>query len=569
MSALLGAVLLGLVPMADAFMGFAHPAVITVACVLILSYGLQRTGVIDSLIHTLLPAQASVGWHLLLLMLLGAVMSAFINNVGAMAMMIPIALKLAQQHELPAARLLMPLSFATILGGMTTLIGTPPNLIVSGFRADHLGNGFALFDFSAVGLVVALAGISLVLLLSRWLIPARATSSFDQFRTGAYRFEARIPPEHKLIGQRLSDLEQALESSDSQIIGMMRNHVAVFAPAPERLLKAEDVIMLESDPETIATTLSQLGLLLETAKPEEKTDDSEQQADASPLDKEIRTHEWVIMPGALMAGRTAKQIGVYRRFGLLLLALSRQGQPTNRRLRSTVFQAGDLVLLQGPSESMAAFAQRYGLAPLAPRAIHIPERSKAWLASLIMLLAISSMVLGWLSAAVAFAAAVVLYAVIGIVPLREIYSAIEGSTIVLIAALFPVAAAMSATGTADLLADLVFSHLSQAPPALLIAGIMVITMTLSDFMNNAATAAIMCPIALSGAQQLGLNADSFLMAVAIGASCAFLTPIGHQNNTLILGPAGLRFGDYWRLGLPLELLIIALAVPMLLWRWPL
>lgn len=587
LAALMACVVFGLTPTADAFAGFGHPAVITVAAVLILSKGLQTTGAVEALAQRALPQRGGTLLGLGVLTLLGATLSAFMNNVGAMALLMPIALQLASRNDIPPGKVLMPLAFGTILGGMTTLIGTPPNLIVSGFRAQTELGAYGMFDFTPVGLGIAAGGLLLAVIAGRWLVPNRPQSDASNFDTGTYLTEVHIDADSKADGKRLREVEQMLEDGDAQIVGMVRNDFRVIAPLPSRRLLAGDILVIEADPESLGASLTKLGLSLEEAVAPSKTE-TEQDADdsteepaeaadqgekedkpAARSSDDIALQELVAQPGAAILGRSASDIALRTRFGINLLAISRQGHRSIRRLRWTEIQAGDVLLMQGDAESIAGFAAEYGCVPLAQRSILIPDRRRAITAVLIMIAAVALAAFGVLPAAVSFTAGVLGYMLTRVIPLRRIYDAIDWPIIVLLGALMPLAAAMADTGAADVLARTLLEHVAQGNPVIALTLMLVVTMTLSDFMNNAATAAVMCPIALSIASQLGVNPDSFLMAVAIGASCAFLTPIGHQNNTLILGPGGFRFGDYWRLGLPMELLVVAIGTPLLLWVWPL
>ena len=275
------------------------------------------------------------------------------------------------------------------------------------------------------------------------------------------------------------------------------------------------------------------------------------------------------MPGSALQGRSATDMELRTRYGINLLAISRQGRRSIKRLRSTPVQAGDVLLMQGVPEAVAGFAGDYRCVPLATRAIRVPVKGQAVLAVVIFLGAILVTAVGLLPVAVSFSAAVLAYMALRIVPPRSVYESIDWPVIVLLGAMLPVAGAMASTGTADVMATALLDTVAQGNPVVALALILIVTMTLSDFMNNAATAAVMCPLAISIAVQLEVNPDSYLMAVAIGASCAFLTPIGHQNNTLILGPGGFKFGDYWKLGLPVEIVVVAVSMPVLLWIWPL
>ncbi len=617
MGALLACVLTGLLPASSAFAGFGHPAVITVACVLVLSRGLQTSGAVDLLARHVLPATGGTVVSLAALIGLGALLSGFMNNVGAMALLMPVAVRLAERLRLAPGQVLMPLAFATILGGMTTLIGTPPNLIVAGFRQQQGMGSFGMFDFSAVGVSVAVAGVLFIALIGWRLVPERKQAGMEGFDTGAYLTEVRVPEGSASVGQTLHALEAALDKVGAQVVGLVRNEMRVLAPSSWRKVLAGDIVVIEADAESLPQLLSDLGLKLEESQrpdvaPEgEATAESESEAEAigpspgvapptaysltakdaevpapdtgpaeaqPPATEEkssrrsasdIRLVELTVLPGSGLEGRSASDLLLRSRYGLNLLAVSRQGQRSRTRLRAMPLYAGDLLLMQGPFEAIAEFASDNGCVPLAERELHIPSQRKAWQAGSIMLLAVGAAALGWLPAAIAFAMGVLASMALRTVSPRTVYQAIDWPVVVLLAALLPVAEAMETSGTANLMARFMLDHMAQGSPVVGLGLILVTTMFLSDLMNNAATAAVMCPIALGTATALGASADPFLMAVAIGASCAFLTPIGHQNNTLILGPGGFRFGDYWRLGLPLEVLVVAISMPVLLMVWPL
>ena len=580
LAALLACVAAGLVPGDVAFSGFGHPAVITVACVLVLSSALQSTGVVDGLTRMVLPESAGPTVTLFALAGLAAVLSGFMNNVGALALLMPVAIQVANRLALPPGHILMPLAFGSILGGMTTLIGTPPNLIVSGFRQAATGQGFAMFDFAPVGVPVALVGLVFLCLIGWRLVPNRERKGSDGFETGAYFTEARVPEKSKSIGLTLRQLEAEIDN-ESQVVGLIRNEERISAPSPFRRVQEGDILIIEAEPAALAETLSRLDLKLEEAvkapaegeeaEGSERVDSAGKSIDqlAALQSKDVVLIELAVRPRADLVGRSATDIDLRHLFGINLLAIAREGHRSMVRLRSTPIMAGDVLLMQGNPDSISDFAKRFGCVPLAARPLRIPDQRKAILASLIMLAAIAGPALGLVPAAIAFAAGVVAIVVSGVLPARRLYEAIDWPVITLLAALIPVAGAMESTGAADVIASALLTGVTGGSAVFALVLILVVTMFLSDFMNNAATAAVMCPIALGTAAQLGVNADPFLMAVAVGASCAFLTPIGHQNNTLILGPGGLRFGDYWRLGVPLEILVLLVGVPMILLVWPL
>ena len=517
LAALLACVATGLVPGAEAFSGFGHPAVITVACVLVLSSALQSTGVVDGLTRMILPEAAGTTVTLFALTGLAALLSGFMNNVGALALLMPVAIQVAKRLNLPPGKILMPLAFGSILGGMTTLIGTPPNLIVSGFRQSVSGTSFAMFDFAPVGIPVALVGLVFLCFVGWRLVPSRERKGTEGFETGAYFTEARVPEKSKSIGMTLRQLETELDG-DAQVVGLIRDEERIPAPSHFRKVQQGDILIIEAEPDALAETLSRLDLKLEEETRTVADDDErpELEEEAGEPDNELdalQSNDVVLMelavrPRAELVGRSATDIDLRHLFRINLLAIAREGNRSNARLRTTPIMAGDVLLMQGNPEAISAFANRFGCVPLAARPLRIPDQAKAILAT-------------------------------------------------------------ASTGAADVIANALLNGVAGGSAIIALVLILLVTMILSDFMNNAATAAVMCPIALGTASQLGVNADPFLMAVAVGASCAFLTPIGHQNNTLILGPGGLRFGDYWRLGVPLEVLVTLVGVPMILLVWSL
>ena len=587
LAALLACVFAGLVPGKEAFAGFGHPAVITVACVLVLGYGLQISGAVDVLAKHLLPGSAGPTLSILALISLAALLSGFMNNVGALALLMPIAMQMATRQKLPAGKVLMPLAFGSILGGMTTLIGTPPNLIVSSFRETAGRGSFVMFDFAPVGIAVTTLGILFIGLIGWRLVPARKQADSGSFESGAYLSEVRIVAGSKAAGKTLRQVDKMIEEADAQVVGMVRREVHLSAPSPARVLREDDILVIEVEPESLSVALSSLGLKLEEEvhhDPETQEGDEEVRAGKKTADAgtpgednekepahraEIVIQELVVTMDSALVNRSATDIELRTRYGINLLAISRQGKRSIKRLRSTPVQAGDVLLMQGSTEVVSGFAAEHGCLPLATRDIRVPKKGHALTATLVMVIAVMTAALGVLPVAVAFAAGALALVVVKVIPVRSIYTEVDWPVVVLLGAMLPVAGAMSTTGAADVIARQLMENVAQGNAITGLVVILVATMLLTDFMNNAATAAVMCPIALSTANQLGVSADAFLMAVAVGASCAFLTPIGHQNNTLILGPGGFRFGDYWRMGLPMDILVVLVGVPMLLWIWPL
>lgn len=570
-------VVLGLVPPGEAFAGFAHPAVITVAAVLIVGRGLRNSGLVDFIARQMQRVGGSLTLQLSSLTLACAVCSGFMNNVGALALFLPVALGLARRAERPPSIYLMPLAFGSLLGGMTTLIGTPPNIIVSAYRGREAGEPFGFFDFSPVGAAVALTCIAFIALAGWRLIPQRKgqASREELFRIQEYLTEVTLPEESSFAGRTLRDIEGATEA-DAVVVGMVRGARRAYVPSPWETLRAGDVLIVEADHENIEKFVQE-GKLALSGKDDEADSEASAKPDDNDEDKpargseeaELALVEAVVMPNPMLAGRTAKEMELRQRYGVNLLAVARQGARMNKRLRDIRLAQGDVLLLHGPNARIAETIAALGLLPLAQRDLRIGEPRRMALALAIFAAAIGAAVAGWMPTAVTFTMAALLMSVLGLVSLRELYDSIEWPVIVLLGAMMPLGDALEETGGAVFLAERITLLQDVAPPWAMVAVVMIGVMFLSDIVNNAAAALLSAPIAAQIADNMNVSPDPLFMAVAVGASCAFLTPIGHQANTLVMGPAGYRFGDYWRLGLPVELLIVALGVPMILWVWPL
>ena len=555
-------VLIGLVPVQDAFSGFSHPATITVAMVLILSRGLANSGVVDLIVSRLMFTVKRVSLHVAMLSGVSAVFSTVINNVGALALLMPVGIESSAKAKRSPAVILMPMSFASILGGLVTLIGTPPNIIIANFRTDVRGEPFAMFDFSPVGGVVAVAGVAFIALAGWRMIPekrrARVTGE-ELIAIDDYITEIGVPKDSELIGVPLRELDQHAEKLDVEIVGMIRGKRRILAALRHEEINSKDTLIIKAGPQELDKFVTDTKLELGAGK--EK---------ASLLRSEDTTiMEAVVQSSSRMEGRTFTSLRLKNRYGIHLLGVSRQGTPIRKRLPQVRFRGGDVVLLQGDSESLAELVLSLGCLPLAKRRLNLGAGKKAGLAVGVFAAAIVATTMGLASLQIALSVAAITMVIFNIVPVRNIYEEIDWPVIVLLGAMIPVGRGLESTGGTQLIAESILGLGASLAPALILALVLIVTMTLSDVMNNVATAVVMAPVAVSIAGQLGVNVDPFLMAVAVGASCAFLTPIGHQNNTLIMGPAGYQFGDYWRMGLPLEILIIVLSVPMILVVWPL
>lgn len=562
-AALVLAVVAGVVPSEEAFAGFGHPATIVIALVLVISRGLSHAGVIEVVARRVVDASRPLPAHIGLMSGVAALMSAVMNNVAALALLMPIDLQASAKAGRSPATTLMPLSFATILGGMVTLIGTPPNIIIAEFRATALGAPYGMFDFAPVGGVCALAGVIFVALVGWRLIPAgrRGADAPAELRAlKAYITELRVPEEADIIGKTVTDLDEATEEHEIRILGLVRYGRRYPGTAQREVLRADDVLIIEGGPEGIDGFRGRLDL---------RVVEREAEDDDTLTERDFEMREVVVPQGAFVEGRRVGSLNLQPRYRVSLLGLSRQGERIRKRIGDTVVQAGDVLLLLGSGDNLTDATQRLGCLPIAERGLDVVQRSRAGLASAIFAVAIIAASVGLLPLSIALAAVVVAYVATGIVPLRELYGSVEWSVIVLLGSLIPIGTALETSGGTELIAGGLVGASQGLAPWVVLTLLMLITMTMSDVMNNTAMAVVAAPIAIDIAERLEVNADPFLMAVAVASSCAFLTPIGHKNNVLIMGPGGYHFGDYWRMGLPLEILIVAVGVPMILLVWPL
>ncbi|MDH3474040.1 MAG: SLC13 family permease [Rhodospirillales bacterium] len=559
--ALLAAVTGGVVPASEAFSGFGHPAVITVAAVLILSRALQNAGIVELAARLLKPLAETQTRQVLALTAMAAVCSAFMNNVGALALLLPVALRTAGAAGRPASQLLMPLSFGSLLGGLTTLIGTPPNIIIANFRAAETGQAFAMFDFAPVGITLALAGIAFIGLFGWRLLPLRheqRDETVPHFDIEGYITEARLPEGSPYVGRRLVDLE-ALGQGDASVVALERRGDPMLAPSAYLSLQAGDILILRAGTGGLKRVVEEAAL--------DRLGSADLTA-ANLRSEQVGLSEAVITQGSRLEGRTARGLRLHTRFGVNLLGVSRQGQQILERVGRVPLKAGDVLLLQGERAALPDTLASLGCLPLAARDIEIAPPGAGPLAPAVFGIAVLLTAFGIAAPQIAFVAAVAVLVLAGKITLRQLYDWIDWPIVVLLGALIPVGAALEATGGSAVIARPILALGGQAPLWVVLALLMAVTMLLSDIMNNAATAVLMAPIGITIAQGLGLSVDPFLMAVAVGASSTYLTPIGHQSNLLVMGPGGYHFGDYWRMGLPLDLILIAVAVPMILLVWP-
>jgi di/tricarboxylate transporter len=578
MLALLAVSVTGLVPGDQLFSGFSHPAVITVAAVLVISQGLVNGGVVDAVARLLARVGHNAVLQVVTLSLVVALCSAFINNVGALALLMPVAIWMSRQSGRSPSLLLMPLAFGSLLGGTITLIGTPPNIIIASYRET---GAFGLLDFAPAGLAITAAGIVFIGLIGWRLTPKReeAANGESLFSVGDYVTELRVPEDSDYAGGTLHKLLTSGDNAQSLVVlALIRGEESAPAPSTFTVLREGDVLLVQADTQTLEEFLDHTGLALAHAVEEQKEEEDEDGLPESrrPDEKEaekriasgdVRLIEAVITPNSQLTGRSANRLNLRERYELNIVAVARQGHRLKERLADIRFRSGDILLVQGEEDSLMATLQTLGCLPLAERELKLGRPKKLWLAGGLFLAAIAVILLGWLGPPVALIGCAVAMVLARLLEPAEAYRAIDWSVIVLLAAMIPVGQALETTGGADSIAAQILA-VAQGQPSWLALGIILVgAMALSNVVNNAAAAVLVAPIALGLSEQLGLAPDAALMAVAVGASCAFLTPIGHQSNALVMEPGGYRFGDYWRLGLPLSVVVTVVAVPVILWVW--
>ncbi|AXS42821.1 SLC13 family permease [Breoghania sp. L-A4] len=559
--ALLVAVALGTIPVEDAFMGFGNEATIIVALVLVVSRGLVNSGAVEIITRQVVGGGRGLGSHIALMGGIGAVLSAFMNNVAALALLMPVDLQTAQRAGRGPGLTLMPLAFATILGGMVTLIGTPPNIIISQIRARSLDGPFRMFDFAPVGLACATVGLIFVALIGWRLLPTRVRSGGGEeslFDLDDYIAELIVGDDSPLVGKKLGEIDEETEEANVAVIGLARAKTRFSASSRYVEIRPGDVLIVEATPEGIDRFRG-------VAKLEVAGD----KRTGSATGEGMGLTEVVVPRDSRLDGRSALALQLLRRQGVTLLGVSRHGRRFYERVARLTVRAGDILLLYGPSDRLADVTRWLGALPLAARGIGVTQHRRAALAVGIFAAAIAGATFGFVALPIALGFVVALYVLFDIVPIREVYDHIEWPVVVLLGSMIPLGIALEESGGTTLIAEGIVGLTAGMPAAAVLFVLMVVIMTLSDVLNNTATAVIGAPVAIDIAHSLNVSPDPFLMAVAVAASCAFLTPIGHKNNTLILGPGGYAFSDYWRMGLPLEILIVVTGVPAILVFWPL
>ncbi len=555
--ALVLAVALGVVPTDKAFSGFSDDIVIIVGSALVVSAGVARSGVVDLAIKKFFPNLDTLYTQLALLMIVVAILSAFIKNIGALAIMMPVAFQFAKKSGASPSKYLMPMAFSALLGGLMTQIGTSPNIVVSRIREELTGQSFTMFDFTPMGVILCLVGITF-LLFFHWLVPSRMkenSSMEEAVEIKNYTSEASLTAESTVIDKQVSDL---LKLGDGEVIATaVLRGARRMSPFPDVKLREGDVVILEGPSTALDRIVSSARLQL-SGKP----------LTGEQAQGDIISVEAIISQESPLKGLSAKELALSYTRGVNLLAISRHGERLKERLGGLTLAPGDVLVLQGSRKTMPTIMQDFALLPLAQREVLLGTRRRAFIPLVILALAMATTAVGIAPVPVAFFAAALGMVVFRCIPLTDFYKSVDGPILVMLAALIPVSDSLRTTGGSELIAGWLGTAAATLPAWGALGLILVTAMAVTPFLNNAATVLVMGPIAASFATNLGFQPEAFLMAVAIGAGCDFLTPVGHQCNTLVFGPGGYKFSDYPRLGLPLSFLIILVSIPALLYVWP-
>lgn len=567
--ALLGLIFLsltGVISAEEVFVGFGHPAVITVASVLVISSALLKSGIVENLVSLINKGGKGITFKILNLMIVTALLSAFMNNIGALALIMPIAIRVAKDNKTSSSVFLMPVAFASLLGGMMTAIGTPPNLIVSSYRVQGGGQPFAFFDFAPVGIVLVFVGILFTVVFGHHLIPKRKSKENESlFNIEDYLSEVVVTKDSKIVGKTLKDLFITYKL-ELNVLSIIRNQHKIISPRANEQLLLGDILIIKSVTSELTDLINKTGLSLKGAK-------------LYSLDSEflltsdnVELAEVVLRDDSFLIGRTALETRLRNRYNVNLVAVSRKGTPSFDRLKSFRFKSGDILLIQVPTTIIQDIYSKLSCLPLAERDIGVDavnDRKKAKIPLIIFIISIVLTTLGILPVQIAFSLAAISLVVFKLITPREFYEAIEWPSIIMLGSLLPLGNALQSSGGSATIASILANISTALSPSIMVGVFMVLTMILTNLISNTASAALMAPIAFSLAQFMGVSPDPLLMAVSVASSSAFLTPIGHQSNMLIMGPGGYKFTDYWSLGLPLSILVLIIGTPLILIVWPL
>jgi di/tricarboxylate transporter len=567
MIVLVGLVVTRLVTVEEAFSGFASPAVVTVWAVFIVSGGLTRSGVADLIARQVvrLAGRSQLRLTVLIMVTVG-IMSAFMNNIGAVAILLPAVMSVARETDVPPSKLLIPLAWASLLGGNMTMIGTPPNILASSILESYGDiESFRFFDFTPMGVVVLTAGILYMVILGRRLLPRRTAGGelTDSYPVQEYLTEVRVGEDSPLVGKTVQEADLETRHNLNVIhVHLCCQESETVSATTEHRLEPGDELHLAATAEAILSANRTLGLVPVPDRPI-------QPWEPEPERSAFELAEVVLAPSSNLRGKTLHQMDFRSRFGLAVLAIRHHGETLFSRLSDISLDFGDSLLLQGSVDKINLLRRErdflmLDLPPLETRRTHKAAVSVVILLSVLVVVAV-----GWLQVSAAMFIGALLMVLSGTLTMDEAYRSIEWKSVFLIAGMLPLGLAMENTGTAQFLADQIVGLVGNWGPLAVMMGIYLMTGLLTEVMSNAAATVLAVPIAIDAARSLGADPHAFVMAIVIAASTSFLMPIGHQVNVLVFGPGGYRFADYSRVGVWLNLILSILTALVLPLIWPL
>lgn len=559
--ALFAAVLTGIIPFSQAFSGFSNSAVALVAAIMILSSAISASDFIHVVTHWFTFFSKKRALHVGSFTLMGTVLASFMNAIGALGILMPIAIKISIEEERSPSLILMPLAFGAVLGELMTLISSPASILISQYRERVMGQQFNMFDFTPVGITVSLAGVLFISTLGWRLLPARGKSKKEEetFQIPDYITEVKITKDSPFLKKSISEMEKTTKASFN-IIAIIHRGNKRFTFSKRDILHVNDTLIIEADHSNLEILIDIGKLKLASEKP---------LTSASLSSDETKLMEAVIAPGSDTISQSATMMHLRSRFSINLLAISRKNGEFRQSINEVRWKGGDVVLLQGNSETLQETIVAMGLVPLAEREIQISIKKNDYLLIVTYLSAILLAAMNILPAAIAFVLAVLLLVVLNVIPYRMVYRNIDWPIIFLLGAIIPLGEAIQTTGASTIITQKFIAITAHYPPVITLILVMLLTMFISNFMNFIIAAVVMAPISYHIAKTLHLNADAFLIAIVVSSVCAFMTPIAHKSNLIVFNPGRYKFYDYLRLGLPLELIVILTSVPVILWLWPL
>lgn len=541
--------------------GFSNSATVTVAAMFVLSAGLARTGALQSVTALLIKVAKRLPWlAVLLTMIVAGVASAFINNTAVVAVLLPVVLEMGRAARLSPSRLLMPLSFASMFGGVCTLIGTSTNILVSSIAEKHGLRPFTLFEPSPLGLIMAAAGMAYMFLIGIRLIPERRAGAdlTEVFDIGQYLTDVVLGPEAKSVGT-VAAFSPLAKDLDVEILAVFRNGQRLAEPPEQIVLEPGDVIRLNCDTSRLEKLQNRFGVSLISHL---GWRDQDVEGDATEL------VEAVVAPNSPLIGETLKSLQFKDAYGAKVLAIRHHGQLAQSKLDSVPLHAGDTLLLSVPRERLEPVARNPAFVMVTRKAMPRYRTRKALLAAAIIAAVVAVSALKIAPIVVAALTGAALLVVTGCLKPEEVYPAVDWKVILMLAGLIPLGTAIETTGLAAQLSAFIVAVFGWFGPVVFLSALYLCTSLLTEVMSNSATAVLLTPIAISSAQAMGVDSRPFLVAVMFAASSSFMTPVGYQTNTLIFGPGAYKVKDFLRVGTPLNLIFWILATIFIPQYWP-